>query len=213
MPDRRKGCIPILTVTPSGRGSPRTPLTSLVYKQLSSFRQRPAGNRIPESELGSKTCSTGIRQWCRTTSSSPRTRPPAARWPTSSNSGRNGAWRAYICRLPRSNWSALRRNIAETGSPNGCSPRCSSGTQPACPGQHQRHGFSGGMAVRPATVADADVLADFDRRLTDCNTLSCPRDAAVWRYEIAGRRPADIARLPGAHRARHAAGAVAGGLS
>ncbi len=61
-------------------------------------------------------------------------------------------------------------------------------------GEHQPHGFSGGLVVRPATAADADALADIDWRLADGDTLSCPRDAAVWRYEIAGRRSADIAR-------------------
>jgi hypothetical protein len=48
--------------------------------------------------------------------------------------------------------------------------------------------------VRPATVADADDLAGLDRRLADGDALVCPRDAGVWRYEIAGRRPADQAR-------------------
>ncbi|MGC5309875.1 GNAT family N-acetyltransferase [Micromonospora zamorensis] len=52
----------------------------------------------------------------------------------------------------------------------------------------------GGMTVRPATVADADALADIDRRLADGSALVCPRDETVWRYEIAGRRRADIAR-------------------
>ncbi|MEW2427286.1 GNAT family N-acetyltransferase [Micromonospora sp. NPDC047644] len=53
---------------------------------------------------------------------------------------------------------------------------------------------SNGLAVRPATVADADALARIDRRLAGGDVLLCPRDAAVWRYEIAGRRPADLAR-------------------
>lgn len=53
---------------------------------------------------------------------------------------------------------------------------------------------SGGLTVRPATVADADDLAAIDRRLADGQALVCPRDAEVWRYEIAGRRPRDIAR-------------------
>lgn len=61
-------------------------------------------------------------------------------------------------------------------------------------GHDRSSGSRGGLTVRPATVADADDLADIDRRLADGNTLSCPRDAAVWRYEIAGRLPADIAR-------------------
>ncbi|WP_117211281.1 GNAT family N-acetyltransferase [Allorhizocola rhizosphaerae] len=55
-------------------------------------------------------------------------------------------------------------------------------------------GGGDGLTVRPATVADADDLAGIDRRLADGNALVCPRDAAVWRYEIAGRRPADLAR-------------------
>ncbi|WP_430502336.1 GNAT family N-acetyltransferase [Micromonospora trifolii] len=53
---------------------------------------------------------------------------------------------------------------------------------------------SNGLAVRPATVADADALARIDRRLAGGDVLLCPRDAAVWRYEISGRRPADLAR-------------------
>ncbi|MET8258476.1 GNAT family N-acetyltransferase [Micromonospora sp. NPDC005553] len=53
---------------------------------------------------------------------------------------------------------------------------------------------SDGLAVRTATVADADALARIDRRLAGGDVLLCPRDAAVWRYEIAGRRPADLAR-------------------
>ncbi|MEE6258061.1 GNAT family N-acetyltransferase [Plantactinospora sonchi] len=61
-------------------------------------------------------------------------------------------------------------------------------------GQDQPDGSSGGLTLRPATVADADDLADIDRRLVDGNALVCPRDAEVWRYEIAGRRPPDIAR-------------------
>ena len=53
---------------------------------------------------------------------------------------------------------------------------------------------SSGLMVRPATVADAEALADIDRRLADGTALTCPRDAVAWRYEIAGRRPADLAR-------------------
>ncbi|MET8266300.1 GNAT family N-acetyltransferase [Micromonospora arida] len=56
------------------------------------------------------------------------------------------------------------------------------------------HDRSTHRTVRPATVADADALARIDRRLADGEVLVCPRDAAVWRYEIAGRRPADLAR-------------------
>jgi ribosomal protein S18 acetylase RimI-like enzyme len=52
----------------------------------------------------------------------------------------------------------------------------------------------GSLTVRPATVADADDLAGLDRRLADGDALICPRDAEVWRYEIAGRQPADQAR-------------------
>ncbi|RKR86456.1 acetyltransferase (GNAT) family protein [Micromonospora pisi] len=61
-------------------------------------------------------------------------------------------------------------------------------------GQDRSDGSSSGPMVRPATVADADALADIDQRLADVNALVCARDAEVWRYEIAGRRPADIAR-------------------
>ncbi|MEU4160525.1 GNAT family N-acetyltransferase [Actinoplanes sp. NPDC026670] len=55
-------------------------------------------------------------------------------------------------------------------------------------------GSGAGLTVRAATVDDADALAAIDRRLTGDQVLSCPRDAGVWRYEIAGRRAADIAR-------------------
>jgi predicted N-acetyltransferase YhbS len=55
-------------------------------------------------------------------------------------------------------------------------------------------GSASGLTVRPATVADADSLADIDRRQADGDALVCPRHATVWRYEIAGRRPADLAR-------------------
>ncbi|GLZ02079.1 GNAT family N-acetyltransferase [Actinoplanes sp. NBRC 103695] len=55
-------------------------------------------------------------------------------------------------------------------------------------------GPAGELMMRPATAADADTLAAVDRRLADGDTLFCPRDATVWRYEITGRRPADIAR-------------------
>ncbi|MER5457479.1 GNAT family N-acetyltransferase [Micromonospora sp. NPDC002389] len=53
---------------------------------------------------------------------------------------------------------------------------------------------TGGLTMRPATVTDADALADLDRSLADSTTLTCPRDAATWRYEIAGRRPTATAR-------------------
>ena len=55
-------------------------------------------------------------------------------------------------------------------------------------------GTTAGLSVRPATVADADALAAVDRDQADGGAWSCPRDATVWRYEIAGRRPTDIAR-------------------
>ncbi len=52
----------------------------------------------------------------------------------------------------------------------------------------------GGPAIRPATAADAEALAGIDKGLTAGPALFCPRDAGVWRYEITGRRPEDIAR-------------------
>jgi hypothetical protein len=61
-------------------------------------------------------------------------------------------------------------------------------------GHDRPDGSRGSLTVRPATVADADDLADIDRRLADGDALVCPRNAEVWRYEIAGRRPADQAR-------------------
>ncbi|MGI5520546.1 GNAT family N-acetyltransferase [Micromonospora sp. CA-259024] len=60
--------------------------------------------------------------------------------------------------------------------------------------EHDRPDRSAGLTVRPATVADADALAGIDRRLAEGNALVCPREAAVWRYEIGGRRSADLAR-------------------
>ncbi|WP_028568816.1 GNAT family N-acetyltransferase [Salinispora tropica] len=70
----------------------------------------------------------------------------------------------------------------------------------ALPDAHQ-----GRWTVRSATAADADALADLDRRQADGDALVCPRDAAVWRYEIGGRRAEDVVRreiavlLHGAH--------------
>ncbi len=52
----------------------------------------------------------------------------------------------------------------------------------------------GGLTVRPATIADAEALADIDHCLADGATLTCLRDAAQWRYEIVGRRPANLSR-------------------
>lgn len=53
---------------------------------------------------------------------------------------------------------------------------------------------SGGVTVRPATADDADALSAVDRHLADSDALTCPRDSSVWRYEISGRRPTDLAR-------------------
>jgi hypothetical protein len=50
----------------------------------------------------------------------------------------------------------------------------------------------GGPTVRPAIAEDAEALAGIDRQISGGDALTCPRDAAVWRYEIGGRRPADI---------------------
>ncbi|MEH0970695.1 GNAT family N-acetyltransferase [Micromonospora sp. CPCC 205546] len=75
-----------------------------------------------------------------------------------------------------------------------------SGGAPAVPaaalpatGQARPDDSAGALTVRPATVADADALAGIDRR-ADGEALVCPRDAAVWRYEITGRREASLAR-------------------
>jgi hypothetical protein len=60
---------------------------------------------------------------------------------------------------------------------------------------HDQPDCSGGtLTMRPATVADAPGLAGIDERLTGGDALVCSRDAEAWRYEIAGRRLADIAR-------------------
>lgn len=71
-------------------------------------------------------------------------------------------------------------------------------------GNDRPDGSGGGLTMRPATVADADDLAAIDRRLAAGEALVCPRDPGVWRYEIAGRRPADIARRAVAVLARGA---------
>lgn len=56
------------------------------------------------------------------------------------------------------------------------------------------HGTPDDLTVRPATPADADALADIDRRPADRDTLVCPRDAVAWRHEIDGCRPDSVAR-------------------
>ncbi|WP_328471967.1 GNAT family N-acetyltransferase [Actinoplanes sp. NBC_00393] len=53
---------------------------------------------------------------------------------------------------------------------------------------------TGSLTMRSATAADAEDLAAIDKEIADGPALVCPRDAAVWRYEIAGRRPEDILR-------------------
>ena len=56
------------------------------------------------------------------------------------------------------------------------------------------NGRSSGLTVRPATVVDADELADIDRLRAADNALTCPRDAVVWRHEIAGHRTTNLIR-------------------
>jgi predicted N-acetyltransferase YhbS len=51
-----------------------------------------------------------------------------------------------------------------------------------------------GLTVRPATDADADALAGIDRRRADDHAWACPRDAAVWRHEIAGHHATSLIR-------------------
>ncbi|MEV6304551.1 GNAT family N-acetyltransferase [Actinoplanes sp. NPDC051861] len=55
-------------------------------------------------------------------------------------------------------------------------------------------GDAGDFSMRPATAADAYALADLDRLLAADDVWTCPRDVAVWQYEIAGRRAADFVR-------------------
>jgi hypothetical protein len=45
------------------------------------------------------------------------------------------------------------------------------------------------FTVRPATVDDAEFLADLEERARTRSLLSVLRDAALWRYEIAGITP------------------------
>jgi hypothetical protein len=48
--------------------------------------------------------------------------------------------------------------------------------------------------LRSANATDAADLAQIDQQLAEDDTLFCPRDANVWRYEITQRRPADLVR-------------------
>jgi len=43
--------------------------------------------------------------------------------------------------------------------------------------------------LRPATVSDAPFLSDLDLRSVRRYLLASPRDAANWRYDVAGRDP------------------------
>jgi GNAT superfamily N-acetyltransferase len=45
------------------------------------------------------------------------------------------------------------------------------------------------FALQPATLVDAPWLAELDRHAAARYRVACPRDAALWRYEIAGRSP------------------------
>lgn len=45
------------------------------------------------------------------------------------------------------------------------------------------------FALRPAALDDAPWLAKLDRRAAGRYRVTCPRDEALWRYEIAGRSP------------------------
>ncbi|WP_430782519.1 GNAT family N-acetyltransferase [Actinoplanes sp. G11-F43] len=51
-----------------------------------------------------------------------------------------------------------------------------------------------GRTVRVATVDDAEALAAIDREQAAAGVWTCPRDAAAWRHEIAGRTADDLAR-------------------
>jgi hypothetical protein len=83
--------------------------------------------------------------------------------------------------------------LANDGAPTVPATALPAAAPPAI-GHDRPDGSSGSLTVRPATVADSDYLADIDRRLADGDALTCPRSAEVWRYEITGRRPADLAR-------------------
>jgi len=50
------------------------------------------------------------------------------------------------------------------------------------------------VRLRPATMADVDVLARADERMRERVLLSCLRDEAQWRHEVAGRSPGNMVR-------------------
>ncbi|SDY97774.1 Acetyltransferase (GNAT) domain-containing protein [Micromonospora pattaloongensis] len=50
------------------------------------------------------------------------------------------------------------------------------------------------LRARPGTPADADALAAVDAALADQDGLHCPRDAAMWRYELGDRDPENFVR-------------------
>jgi GNAT superfamily N-acetyltransferase len=50
-------------------------------------------------------------------------------------------------------------------------------------------GDSEPFTVRPATVEDAEFLAGLEEQARPRSLLSVPRDAALWRYEVAGITP------------------------
>jgi hypothetical protein len=49
--------------------------------------------------------------------------------------------------------------------------------------------------ARPATAADAPLFVQLDAIAARRSLIHCPRDEAMWRYEIAGRRADNINRL------------------
>jgi ribosomal protein S18 acetylase RimI-like enzyme len=63
--------------------------------------------------------------------------------------------------------------------------------------------------LRPAKLDDASWLAELDAIAAQRYRVACPRDAALWRYEIAGRSPDNIFHYH-IHVLEHHAGAPAG---
>nr|MCU0507570.1 hypothetical protein [Anaerolineae bacterium] len=68
------------------------------------------------------------------------------------------------------------------------------------------------FCARPATEADAPLFVQLDAIAARRSLIHCPRDEAMWRYEIAGRRENNVNRLV-CTVIETAGGEVAGGLA
>jgi hypothetical protein len=75
-----------------------------------------------------------------------------------------------------------------------------------------KDGESEPFRLRPATEADAALFARLDELAAQRSLIYCPRDEALWRYEIAGRREKCVDRLV-CSVIETAGGETAGGLA